>query len=432
MRILITGASGYIGERLVKHAEDAGHTVIAATRSRPVTPNRGWVAFDLSQVQSFHIPPGIDAVVHLAAVTTTSDISPDTEIAATRHLAEAASRTGARLLFVSSQVARPDAPTPYGQVKWAIEQIVAAAGGVSIRPGQVYGGPERGLFGLLVRLVRALPVIPAFMPSPQMQPIHVDDLAHAILAALVGVAWAGNVLCLGSPQPVTFTRFLGTIARQRVHATRIRMPVPTPLVLLGVSLLGKSLAGRLGLDKLKSLFDLPPMETRADLAILGLTLRPMASGMARSGDDRRRQLAAEGSAMLCYLLGSRPDLAIVARYVRVIETLRGREALGLPGIFVRYPATLALVDTPARRSPPADEISWRLCAAMAIAEASPKGAARFLGKPGRASPGPLVAALSITRAIALSVAWRLARALASPFLRMPFGPQRTGHHGTRR
>ena len=432
MRILITGASGYIGERLVEHAGRAGHSVVAATRSRPANPALGWVAFDLAQAQSFHIPPGIDAVVHLAAVTTASDISPDTEITAARHLAQSANRAGARLLFVSSQVARQDAPTPYGQTKWAIEQIVTAAGGVSIRPGQVYGGPERGLFGLLVRLVRALPVIPAFMPAPRIQPIHVDDLARAILAALERVADSGCVLCLGSAQPVTFTSFLATIARQRVHATRIRVPVPAPLVLLGVSLLGKSLAGRLGLDKLKSLFDVPPMETRADLAILGLVLRPIASGMARSGDDRRRQLAAEGSAMLAYILGGRPDRAIVARYVRVIEKLRGGEALGLPGIFTRLPATLALVDTPASRSPQADETGWRLSAALAIAEASPAGALRFLGKTGQVPSSPVVATLSIARAVALSVAWRLARALATPWLRAPFGQQRAGHHGNRR
>ena len=431
MRILITGASGYVGGRLVEHAGRAGHSVIAATRSRPANPHLGWVVFDLAQAQSFHIPPGIDAVVHLAAVTTASDISPDTEIAAARHLAAAANHAGARLLFVSSQVARQDAPTPYGQIKWAIEQIVAAAGGVSIRPGQVYGGPERGLFGLLVRLVRALPVIPAFMPAPRLQPIHVDDLARAILAALERVAGSGCVLCLGSPQPVTFTSFLATIARQRVHATRLHIPVPAPLVLLGVSLLGKSLAGRLGLDKLKSLFDLPPMETRADLAILGLTLRPIASGMVRSGGDRRRQLAAEGSAMLAYMLGSKPDRAIVARYVRAIETLRGGEALGLRGIFTRFPATLALIDTPATRKSQADETGWRLSAAMSIAEASPAGALRFLGKPGHAPSGPLMAAMLITKAIALSVAWRLARALAAPLLRTPFDPQRAGHHGTR-
>ena len=432
MRILITGASGYVGERLVEHAGRAGHSVVAATRSRPANLDLDWVAFDIAHAQSFCMPPAIDAVVHLAAVTTASDISPDTEIAAARDLAVAANRAGASLLFVSSQVARPDAPTPYGQIKWAIEQIVAAAGGVSIRPGQVYGGPERGLFGLLVRLVRALPVIPAFMPAPRIQPIHVDDLARAILVALESDAAAGCVLCLGSPQPVTFTCLLATIARQRVHATRIRVPVPTPLVLLGVSLLGKSLAGRLGLDKLKSLFDLPPMETRADLAILGLELRPIASGMACSGDDRRRQLAAEGSAVLAYILGSRPDRAIVARYVRVIETLRGGEALGLPGIFTRFPATLALVDTPATRSPHADETGWRLSAAMAIAEASPAGALRFMGKSGQKPSGPLVATMSIIRAVALSFAWRIARALAAPWLRTPFDPQRAGHHGNRR
>ena len=427
MHILVTGASGYVGERFVALASRAGHRVVAATRQRPLNHELAWVAFDLADSASFQLPHGIDAVVHLAAVTTASDTSPEAEIQAAHHLANAASRAGALLLFVSSQVARPDAPTPYGRTKWAIEQIVEATGGISIRPGQVYGGPERGLFGVLVRLVRALPVLPAFIPAPRIQPIHVDDLASGFLAALGCPAAGGGVLCLGAPTPVTFTAFLALIARQRVRAPRARMPVPAPLVLLGVNLLGTSLASRLGLDKLKSLFDVPAMETGADLAMLGLTLRPIEAGMARSGNDRRRRLAREGTALLTYILRQRPARSLVARYVRVIEALRAGQALGLPGLLLRLPAMMALVDTPASRGAQASEAGWRLNAAMAIAEASPAGCRRFLGRPGRPA-----AILGVGRAVALATAWRLARPLASPFLRALTQPTGPDDHVSRR
>lgn len=420
MRILVTGATGYIGERAVAQARQAGHDVVAATRNRPSDPQLAWVPFDLSTAQSFRLPPEVDAVVHLAAVTTASDITPEAEIAAAGHLIESARQAGARLIFISSQVARRDAPTPYGRIKWAIEQRVAAAGGVSIRPGQVYGGTERGLFGLLVRLVRALPVIPAFLPAPQIQPIHVDDLAHGILVSLDSAATSGSVLCLGSPEPVSFTRFLALIARQRLHVTRVAVPVPVRLVQLGVALLGKSLAARLGLDKLKSLFELPAMDTQPDLASLALTLRPIESGMARSGCNRRRQIAAEGTALLVYIMRSQPGRALIARYVRAIESLRGGESLGLPAVFLRFPAMLALLDGSSSRDPQVDEAGWRLGAAMTLAESTPAGALRFLGKPGQATRGTLSAMAGITLAVARSVLWGIARALVSPFMRLSF------------
>lgn len=428
MRILVTGATGYIGQRVVALAARSGHEVVAATRQRPLNLDLPWTEFDFARPQSFVMPSAVDVVVHLAAVTTASDVGPEAEIGAARRLVEEGRRAGARLIFVSSQVARHDAPTPYGRIKWSIEQMFAEAGGISIRPGQVYGGPERGLFGLLVRLVRALPVLPAFLPAPQIQPIHVDDLASGILATIERGAPFTGVLCLGSPVPISFTMFLATIAQERLNSRCIFVPVPTAIVLFGVNLLGSSLAARLGLDKLKSLFEVPPMETAGDLDSLGLTLRPIASGIVKSGDSRRRQLAAEGRALLGYILGHRPASAIVRRYVRVIETLRKGQSLGLAAFFLRNPAFLALLDTPASRSTPNHETGWRLCAAMIIAEATAEGAQRFLGNPARSLRRPFAATLSIVKAITLTAFWRLMSALAGPWLPKQPCPRPDRHH----
>jgi NADH dehydrogenase len=406
MRLFVTGATGYIGERLIRRARADGYEVIAATRHRPQDARIEWVPFDFAAYNELRLPPKVDVVIHLAAVTKHDIVNPETEIAAARHLIAAALQGGATFIFVSSQVARAAAPTPYGRTKWQIERIVLEAGGWAVRPGQVYGGPERGLFGVLVNAVRKLPVIPAFVPAPRIQPIHIDDLVDGLLRCCVSPPGAPRVLCLGSDTPVSFTDFLSAIARDRVGRVRLPLPVPVVLVRLVVTLLGANLSSRLGLDKLNSLFDLPTMQTGDDLAALGLTLRPLSSGMTKRGKHGRRRLIREGRALLTYVLKIEPAVALIKRYVRGIEDLRGGQAIGLPAWMQKRPATIALLDDRSTQATAkGQEFHWRLDAAIVLAEASVQGATRFLGLGGRS--GFVIDGLRMAGAVFRVAAWRL-------------------------
>ena len=124
-RIAITGATGYIGSALARRALGVGWSVRALSRRRPTDGCVEYFPYDLSAP----IVPGalddIGVVVHLAADTADGgSSSSDVELAAARSLLEAARHSGARVIFVSSQAARPDAPTGYGRSKWKIEQEV--------------------------------------------------------------------------------------------------------------------------------------------------------------------------------------------------------------------------------------------------------------------------------------------------------------------
>lgn len=417
MRIVVTGATGYLGTRLTFLALERGHDVVMASRQRHSSDSAPWLSFDLSSADPVALPAGSGAVIHLAARTTHANFLDEaSEVAAAQRLIKSAREIGARFIFVSSQTARVDAPTAYGRTKWRIEQEVLSTGGWVIRPGQVYGGELRGLFGMIVKTVKHFPILPAFLPAPKIQPIHVDDLAEGLLRIAERGNISSGIYCLAAPEPISFSTFLAEIAKSRLRCWRGFVPVPIVAITALARVLVESLRTRLGLERLRSLFDLPPMETASDLKQLGLTLRPLSSGMHPSGNFRRRRLLQEGRALLAYILKEPPGSAVLRRYIRVIEQMRSGQALDLPKLILSSSLFLSLIDESAWADKAAGaEFSWRLDAATVLAEATPAGACRFLGL-GR-EHGVLSSLLSMTNALACEAFWRMSRGLFSPLVR---------------
>lgn len=416
MRLAISGATGYIGERLVHRATALGHEIVTLTRRSPALADVAWIPFDLHDTTEIELPHDVDALVHLAATTLTPTQDILMELLAAQRLIAAATRQGARFIFVSSQAAAAHAPTGYGRSKWMIEQAVLASGGIVVRPGQVYGGPERALFGTLVATVRALPLLPAFMPAPYIQPVHVDDLVEALLRVASRRDFEACTLCVGAPIPVSFTRFLQVIARLRLRRVRLAMPIPIAVVRMASRLLGPRRSSRVGLDRLNSLFELQPMETTPDLERLGLALRPLEQGILRSGNGARRVLLQEGRALLSYVLRAQPRSILLRRYVRAMEQTRGHTTLALPTWMINAPLLVTLIDGAGKKNggPGFQEFNWRLHAAVILAEASPQGAKRFLGN--NVPAGFIYAGLGMSLSIAREVAWRLASFALTPLL----------------
>lgn len=413
MKIAVTGATGYIGERFIKQAVVEGHGILALSRRHPEMDVSHWIPYELSSRQVPILPKDTEVVLHLASRTSADEPQLHTqEILAAELLIKAAQNVGAKFIFVSSQTARPDAPTAYGRTKWNIEQHILAAGGCVVRPGQVYGGKPRGLFGELLHTVRRLPVLPAFLPAPMVQPIHVDDLALGLLRITERVEICPRVLRLGSPEPVTFTEFLRAIAHVRLRLWRRFVPIPTLVISAATRLISK----QTNLGRLRSLFDLPIMDTAADLRRLGLQLRPLNSGMHPAGDACRRQLLVEGLALLSYILKAQPGHRVLRRYVRAIEKFRGSKALSLPKLFMQWPILLSIIDGGNRTATVwKEEFVWRLDAATVLAEATPFGARRFIGQ---GEPhGFARSVFGITCAILAEVGWRILSILVAPVTR---------------
>jgi len=411
MKVFITGASGYIGKPLIVKALESKLTVIAASR-KPVSGVNKWVRFDFSDLSTQELTNDFDVLIHLAACTKNTEEDNKNEVKAAIKLIDYARETDKQFVFVSSQTAAADALTSYSQTKWIIEKKVLESKGRVVRLGQVYGGQEYGLFGVLVDLVRRLPVLPSFIPFPHVQPIHVEDCAAGLLKIAKHQNLPSGIYNLASAEPVTFTFFLKSIAKHRLYLRGFTIPVPIIIVECVSKVIGEKVSAKLGLNRLSSLFKLPVMETEKHLKLIGLELRNLESGMHKSGCDRRRKLLIEGRAILTYILKSKPELALLKRYVRMIELLRNSEALTLPSIVLNKPVFLALLDgKKIQDTQLGDEFYWRLDAATLLAEATTAGSARFLNV-GLAS-NKFVAITGIVLALSAELFWRMLR-LAIP------------------
>jgi NADH dehydrogenase len=419
-KVLITGANGYIGQRLVIKMLGAGYDINVLVRNSDCFIGNSRITvfqYDLSSLPSGDAFDGVSSFIHLAAITDSlASESKGVEVEAVCHLINCArSFSVKRFIFISSQTAKNDAPTSYGRIKWRVEQEVLAANGLVVRPGQVYGGKEQGLFGLLVKTVRSLLIIPCFFPAPMIQPIHVDDLAEGLLRMAELRELNTGIYSLASIDLISFSSFLSSMAKYRVRSFRPLFPVPLLLISLASNIIGTSLSDRSGLNRLKSLFALQPMNTADDLNLLALNLRPIHAGMQPSGDDRRRSILIEGNALLKYILKEERGAALLRRYVYAVETVRDGSALDLPCLFLKRPVLISLLDGRCWKNvDKGKEFTWRLDAATLLAEATIQGASSFMGSGRR--EGPLINLMVVFRAIVSEFFWRIMKVISYPFL----------------
>ncbi|WP_038364542.1 NAD-dependent epimerase/dehydratase family protein [Bosea sp. UNC402CLCol] len=378
--VAVTGASGYIGEAVCRALVRRGLLVLALSRRETTVPGVRFVAYDLRGELAPGLLAGVDVVIH-AATETSRGAEPDidAEIAALRRLAAAADEASARLVFVSSQTARLDAPTGYGRLKALAEQFVLERNGAVVRPGQVYGGPPKALWGTLVAIARRAPAIPSFRREPGVQPIHVDDLAEALAVLVCRERPEPRIYAVADPRPIAFSSFIQGVAKVRFGRRLPRLPIPLAPLLWSLRCVGKLGVRPTFLRRLESLNELPRLDSAADMADLVPHYRRFPEGAGqRAGCDRN--LLREAAILLRYATGKKPDNLLLRSYVRSLPSVDGSGSLKLSRLTRLIPASLALFDQPSarRRAGRGDALSRRIDLALLLSESSPMQADAYL------------------------------------------------------
>lgn len=395
--MLITGATGFIGSHMGEVALAQGYLVKTLSRSTESIPatisERNRYIGQLPGKVPVEAFQGVSVVVHCAAwVKAGSEMARSVNVEGTLKLAEVAFQEKVEtFIFLSSQSARPDATSDYGQSKYLAEHALLsryANTGLKIiilRPGLVTGPGQQGLYQRLCRMVDAWPILPLLDGGKSIvQPIHIDDLCYAISRCdHIAEQLNGRILSLGYPRGVVLAEFLQALALARRGRKKVTITVPIWPVAAAASA-----AERFGLSlpitsvNLKGLTKVERMETQEDMAFIGVPIRPLDVILR---DDLRydHALLREARLICLYLLGSMPSFDLQIRYAAAHERLKielDRDEQRLWRIIERYPSTLRTIDGGLAISKPQGGLRRKIYTMLAILEASPKHCAKFLPK----------------------------------------------------
>jgi nucleoside-diphosphate-sugar epimerase len=365
--LIITGASGYIGRRVVQMALASGREVTVLGRLAGVRGVR-FAQWQLGEpLPAVELPQGRVALIHLAHDWSDRDTG-GINFQGTERLVIAARERGvSRFVFASSQSARRDALNAYGRIKSAIEQLFSDKDTVSARIGLVYGGPRVGLYGLLVKLVSLAPVLPMVEPRRLVQPIHLDEVCRGLLALADGSmsGWVG----LAAPDLMSFGEYLRVLAHEGVGVPLAVVPVPLWLALCIAAVSSLiPFAPHVDKERILGLAGTQPLDCQEHLKILGLSVMGLAEGLRRD-QLGRKVILREGHLLSYYLLGKSPRGTLIRRYARAVRRVENFGPLALPRIVRLLPATLRVFE-PFRRTSP---LASRLNMAMSLTELSRDG-----------------------------------------------------------
>lgn len=186
LKLAITGATGFVGSRLLELALAEGHVIRALTRRpQPQRDRVTWIEGALDQPGSLErLCQDADAVIHVAGVINALDATgfEAGNVTGTAAMLAAAERAGIRrFVHVSSLAAREPRLSIYGATKAGSEALVAASSIPSaiVRPPAVYGPGDKEMLELFRMAKRGFVLLP---PRGRLSVIHADDLGRLLLA----------------------------------------------------------------------------------------------------------------------------------------------------------------------------------------------------------------------------------------------------------
>jgi nucleoside-diphosphate-sugar epimerase len=290
-RVLVTGATGFVGRTLCEELARSGYRVRAALRSPRAMPA---CVDDLAVVGEFGAATewdaaldGVDAVVHLAArvhvmndVPSSRELYMETNVRATEQLAAASLRAGVRnFVFLSSvkvngeeTPAAPfradDEPHPmddYAQSKWLAERALEAMASASmsfsvVRPPLVYGPGVRANFLRLMQWVdRGIP-LPLGAVRNRRSLVSVWNLCNLVRVLLTRGNEPFRTWMVSDGEDLSTPELIRRIARAMDRRARL-LSVPVPVL----RTLGRSLGKHAEVHRLCSSLEVDITSTRREL-----------------------------------------------------------------------------------------------------------------------------------------------------------------------
>lgn len=313
MKVLVTGASGFVGSSLVKELCTDFQTVGATRQSKPNFPNNveHRRAPELDESSGWQgLLSDVDVIVHLAARVHIMDDNASDPLAAfreanvegTRRLAESAVAQGVRrFIFLSSVKVygertegvpfTSDSPAkpvdPYGQSKYEAEQELLKVGRrhglevVILRPPVIYGPGVRGNVRRLGHLVRTGLPLPFSAISNRRTMLSIGNLMHWIREAVTADPVPARPVVVSDLDSLS-TSHMARLLSKGMGRRSYQFPMPVKFLRLGAGLVKQ----RAAIDRLTE--DLVVTPTIDAFPGIETKLEPSVDAVVRLGGSFRR------------------------------------------------------------------------------------------------------------------------------------------------
>ena len=248
-RILILGATGFVGRHICTRLSQAGWSAIVPSRSPAAArhlaglPRVDVVPGDVhDEATLIRLLAGADAVVNLVAILHGSEAAfEQVHVELPKKLARACAAAGVRrLVQISALGAALDGPSMYQRSKARGEAVLhteAAADFLDLtvlRPSVIFGAQDKFL-NVFAQLQRMFPLIPLAGADTRFQPVWVEDVAAAVMRCLQDDATMGQTFEACGPEVFTLrdlVRLAGQYAGVNQGRGRAVFALPMPLARL--------------------------------------------------------------------------------------------------------------------------------------------------------------------------------------------------------
>ena len=250
-RVLVTGASGFVGSGLCRALTNAEYEVVGLVRKPPPEehhiPGVAYVTGDIRDASSLteEAFAGCGYVVHCVGIITENHGRGQNfeavHIGGTDHVLRAARRAGiaGRFVYISAIGADPKASSQYSRTKARAESLVRDSGlPYTIFRPSIIMGPGAEFLHQMEALIRRPPLTPSplpFVPVPgkgrnRFQPVDLRDLTACVLQSLSDAATAGQTYEIGGADQVTFDELIRGVAARIGKAKKPLLHIPLPLL----------------------------------------------------------------------------------------------------------------------------------------------------------------------------------------------------------
>lgn len=299
-KILLTGATGYIGGRLRRRLEAESHELRCLAR-RPealepqVAPGAEVVRGDLLRPETLHAAMrGISTAYYLVhSMASGGDFTREDREAA-MGFASAARAAGVERIVYLGGLGNEDALSDHLASRQEVGRILRESGvqTIELRASIIIGSGSLS-FEMIRALVERLPV----MVTPRWvrtlaQPIAVEDVIDYLVAALDAPPGRSLVLEIGGADRASYGDIMAEYARQRgLHRVMIAVPVLTPRLSSLWLALVTPLYARVGRKLVESLRNETTVSDTMAFGMFGIRPRGLAEAIRRALADEEREFA---------------------------------------------------------------------------------------------------------------------------------------------